>query len=175
MEICLLLARLTSRRGIPWENGDNPVTAECLLVLKAMLGRCWGQAGAHHSEFYPKFCHFAPKVRAMLVHQAVLQMCLLNVFNIAVADRVIQPSLSHTSSCVRGDCGYKPVFVSFPGNDRDTGLAAQITAALQGLAMVISLCALEAFFGFHAVLREPGRNTQTARQRNPALMWVASS
>lgn len=140
-----------------------------------MLGRCWGQARARRSEFYPKIHHFAPKASTMLVRQSALQMCSLNVFNIAVADRVIQSSLSHTSSRVHGDCGYKPVFVSFPGNDRDTGLAAQITAALQGQAMVISLCALEAFFGFHVVLREPGRNTQTARQRNPALMWVASS
>lgn len=86
-----------------------------------------------------------PKASLAQARQSALRTCLLNVFNIAAADREMQSSPSHTSPRVRGDRGYKPVFVPFPGNHQDTGLAAQITRALQGQAMVISLCALEAF------------------------------
>lgn len=89
--------------------------------------------------------HSVPKASVAQTRQSVLQMCLLNVFNIVAADRVTQSSLSRTSSRVHGDHGYKPVFVSSPGNDQDTGLTAQITCVLQGQATVISLCALEAF------------------------------
>lgn len=96
-------------------------------------------------NFSGEFQHLDPKASPVQARQSVLQMCLLNIFNIAVVGREMQSHPSHTSSPARRDRGYKPVFVSFPKNDQDTGLAAQITRALWGQAMVISLCALEAF------------------------------
>lgn len=78
----------------------------------------------------------------------------------------MQSSLSHTYSQVHGDQGYKPVFVSFPGNDQDTGLAAQITHTLQGQATVISLCALEAFS-----VSSPARGTW----QEYSSCWAASA
>lgn len=125
-----------------------------------------GQHATARNNVHRELQHWAPKASLTQAHQSALQMCLLNVFNIAVADRVMQSSLSHTSSQVHGDRGYKPGFVSFPGNDQDTGLAAQITRTLQGQATVISLCALEAFS-----VSSPARGTW---QESPSC-WAVSA
>lgn len=150
---------LRSRKLFPWETGDS----QCQPGSRPGPG----DVGAVARNAVPaELQHFGPKASLAQARQSALQMGLLNVFNIAVADREMQSSPSHTSPQVRGDRGYKPVFVSFPGNDQDTGLAAQITRALQGQATVISLCASEAFS-----VSSPARGTW----QEYSSCWAASA